>query len=471
MPKHKYEVIIIGAGSAGLAALREVRKKTGNFLLVNDGPYGTTCARVGCMPSKALIEAASAFQARHGHEEFGIRGAEGLRADIPAVLRRVRKMRDRFVAGTIKATADLADRSIAGRARFIAPDLLDINGERFQSRRIIIATGSHPVVPAAWARLEHRILTTDTLFEQDNLPGHIGVIGLGPVGIECAQALARLGIRVSAFGQGDVLAGLSDPKVSAVLQAALAAEFDLHTGSKVEPEQAGSGVRLRLGGKAVTVDRVLLAIGREPAVADLGLEHLGVPLDERGLPPCNPETTRIADLPVYIAGDANSHAPILHEAADEGHIAGRNAVAEVDQCYRRRVPMGIIFADPGVAFVGQRHAALDPAQIVIGESDYTRQGRALTAQRNQGLMRIYASRADARLLGVEMCVPGAEHMAHLFALAIDRELSVADLLRMPFYHPVLEEGLRTALRDLARQLDHRLSDLAACSPYDIEALD
>ena len=111
------DVAIVGAGTAGLAALREVRVHTDKFVLINAGPYGTTCARVGCMPSKALIAAANAFHARKKLDEFGIRGGSELRADIPAVLRRVRSLRDDFVSGVLKATEDLGKRNIAGHAR------------------------------------------------------------------------------------------------------------------------------------------------------------------------------------------------------------------------------------------------------------------------------------------------------------------------------------------------------------------
>jgi len=113
----KVDTVIVGAGSAGLSALREVRRYTDDFLLVNDGHWGTTCAAVGCMPSKALIEAANAFDRRNSFEEFGIRGADGLRADIPAVLARVRKMRDGFVKGPQSVPGELGKRAISGRAR------------------------------------------------------------------------------------------------------------------------------------------------------------------------------------------------------------------------------------------------------------------------------------------------------------------------------------------------------------------
>ncbi|MEX2480872.1 MAG: dihydrolipoyl dehydrogenase [Gammaproteobacteria bacterium] len=467
----KVDVIIIGAGSAGLAALREVEKTTRNVVMINDGAYGTTCARVGCMPSKALIEIAKAFHARHKHEAFGIRGSDALTVDLPAVMRRVRSLRDRFVAGTLEATNALGERSIAGRARLRGPHQVEVAGRVFEARRIIIATGSRPRLLPPWQALGERVLTTDSIFELATLPRRVAIIGLGAIGIECAQALSRLGVEVSAFGQDQSLAGISDDKVNATLRTILDREFTIQTGDNAELSTAGEGVRVRAGETVLEVDRVLAAIGRVPNVDDLGLETLGVALDEHGMPPYDPETTQIADLPVFLAGDANGHAPLLHEAADEGYIAGVNAVAAGSSCFQRRTPLGIVFAEPAVAFVGQRFGELPAQGVAIGEVSFARQGRAVTAQRNEGLMRIYASRDDARLLGAEMCAPAAEHMAHFLALAVGQGLTPQELLRTPFYHPVLEEGLRTALRDLARQFEHRSSDLAACNAFQVEALD
>jgi dihydrolipoamide dehydrogenase len=465
------DVIIVGAGSAGLAALREVRKATERFVIVNDGPYGTTCARVGCMPSKALIEAANAFHARYKHQAFGIRGSESLTVDVPAVLQRVRALRDRFVGGTLKATDELGERSIAGRALLLGPDRVRVGDRELRARRIILAPGSRPVVPEAWRALGGRIQTTDSLFELETLPPRMAVIGLGAIGIEMAQAISRLGVAVSAFGRNSSLAGLSDDKVNASLRERLDREFAIHVGAEVELHADGSGVRVRSAGDEVRVDQALVAIGRRPNLDGIGLENLGVPLDARGMPAFDPGTGRIGELPVFIAGDANGHAALLHEAADEGYIAGSNATAASPTCFRRRTPIGIVFADPGVAVVGQRLAGLDGEGIVIGEVSYAKQGRARTAERNYGLLRLYAERESGRLLGAEMAVPAAEHLAHLLALAIDRQLDVQTLLGMPFYHPVLEEGLRTALRDASRQLPRRGSDLAACEAFRAEALD
>lgn len=465
------DVIIIGAGTAGLAALREVRKRTDRFALINDGPYGTTCARVGCMPSKVLIEAAHAFHRRHGFAAFGIRGSDALRVDIAAALRRVRALRDEFVAGTLKATDGLGERNIAARARLTGPNRVQVGARELVARRIVIATGSRPVVPKAWRSLGERVLTSDDLFEQETLPRRVGVIGLGPIGVELAQALSRLGVEVHGFDVAPRLAGLTDEAVNETLRDLLRQEFAVHTGTAADLAAAPGGIEIRSGEARVVVERVIAAMGRRPNIDGLGLESLGVVLDERGMPPVDPRTMQVADLPVYLAGDANGHAALLHEAADEGHIAGLNAISEAPRCFRRRTPLAIVFCDPGVAMIGQRRAELD-GNAVTGEVRFDRQGRARAAQRNRGLLRIYADRLNGRLLGAEMCAPAGEHMAHLLALAIERELTVYDLLRMPFYHPVLEEGLRTALRDLARQLPPGGdSDLAGCAAFGCEALD
>jgi dihydrolipoamide dehydrogenase len=186
----------------------------------------------------------------------------------------------------------------------------------------------------------------------------------------------------------------------------------------------------------------------------------------------NPDTQQIGDLSVFLVGDANGHAPLLHEASDEGHIAGLNATRSGVTCFTRRTPLSIVFTDPNVAAVGKRFNELTGASFITGKVDFANQGRARAAQRNRGVLRIYAQRDDGRLLGAEMCAPAGEHLAHLLAFAIQRGLTVHELLRLPFYHPVLEEGLRTALRDLSRQLPPTFeSDLAACEELGVEALD
>lgn len=471
---HKFDVVIIGAGSAGLSALREVRKRTDNFVIINDGPWGTTCARVGCMPSKLLIEAANAFQRRFSFDEFGITGANQLGLDDVKVMQRLRKLRDDFVASTVKTTDALGERAISGRVRILSPNRVVVNGEKFNTRKIIIATGSRPVIPSSWPELGKRLLTTDTLFELETLPKSVAVIGMGPVGLEMAQALSRLGVRVTGFGSRSFIGGISDSFINQTAVKLLVEEFPLYLGNRanVVVNSENNAITVRAGEVAVEVDSVLAALGRQPNIDDIGLDALGVSLDEKGLPSVNLVTLQIEDLPVFLAGDANKRFPILHEAADDGHIAGLNATSDELICFKRRVPLAVVFTDPNIAMVGQSFSSLDHENILVGEVSFSNQGRARSAQLNRGALRVYAAANNGQLLGAEMCAPAGEHFAHLLALAISQSLSVWDLLRIPFYHPVLEEGLRTALRDLSSKLpEHGQSDLATCGSFNSEALD
>jgi dihydrolipoamide dehydrogenase len=477
------DVIIVGAGTAGLGALREVRKRTQSFIIVNDGPWGTMCARVGCMPSKALIEAAGEFHRRLVFSELGLSGGDGLRVDAGAVLARVRKVRDAFVNETRELTDDLGERAISGRARLRGPHEVEVGGRVLEARSIVIATGSRPAVPAAWQALADRLLTTDSLFEQTALPSRLAVVGLGPVGLEMAQALARLGVQVTGFHAGRTIAGLSEGPVNDAALEILRHELEVHLGHEARLTADGAGLRVTAGPAGVVVERVLVAMGRTPSVEGLGLESLGVRLDEKGLPEVDRSTLQVAGLPIFLAGDANAEVPLQHEAADDGHIAGINAVAasvssRVSRVsddglgpaalarggskgpsqgpflsrFARRTPLSIVFSDPTLAQVGQRFEALDHDRVVVGEARFADQGRARIMLRNAGLLRLCANREDGALLGAEIFAPEGEHLAHWLALAIHRRSTVFDLLRAPFYHPTIEEGLRAALVEVAKQL-------------------
>ena len=328
-------------------------------------------------------------------------------------------------------------------------------------------------MPGPWRAFGERILTTDTLFEQEDLPRRIAVIGMGAIGVEIAQALARLGLEVAGFDAVEGLAGIDDAEVLAAFRLLIEAEVALHLGAPAELEIAGGAIRVTGGGRSFEADAVLVAIGRRPNIDELGLATLGVPLDDKGLPEVDPATLRIGDLPVFLAGDANGYRPLLHEAADEGHIAGRMAAPDAEGSgLCRRTPLSIVFSSPQVARVGAPLSELGDKDVATGSADFSKQARARMAQTAAGLLRIHAERETGRLLAAEMCVPAAEHLAHLLALAVERRMTVSDVLAMPFYHPVLEEGLRGALRDLAKDVAGAgVSDLSNCKALGHDALD
>ena len=238
MPR-QVDVVIIGAGTAGLSALGHVRKRTDNFVIINDGPYGTMCARIGCMPSKLLIEAADVYHKRHHYEEMGFKPSGTVQVDGKAVLKRVRAFRDMFVSGVLKSTDNLGDRNIAGRARILAPDLIEVNGEQIRTKAMIIATGSTPVMPEPWSKFGGRVITSSTLFEMKDLPESLAVVGLGAIGLEMAQAFSRLGVEVTGFDALNTLGGISDPDVAASAVEIFRNEFPIHLESHVTLEEDG----------------------------------------------------------------------------------------------------------------------------------------------------------------------------------------------------------------------------------------
>ena len=473
MQERTVDVAIIGSGTAGLNAMGQVRRAGKTFVLINGGEPGTTCARVGCMPSKAMIQVAEDYHRRTHLGKYGIDGHEAMTLDIPEAMEHVQDLRDTFVDRVLgSSTDDLPEEQfIQDYARFIEPTLLAVGSgdgeQRIRAGAVVIATGSTPLVPAPWQDFGDAILTTDTLFEQEDLPKSIAVIGLGTIGLELGQSLHRLGVAVTGFDQQERIAGLRDPEVNRAATDIIGKEFPLYLGAMAQIEAEGDGLRVRAGEHAVTVERVLCSIGRVPNISGLGLENLGVPLDVRGLPPFDPNTMQVGSLPVFIAGDVNGERQILHEAGDEGKIAGWNAARGEHQAFRRKTPLHINFCDPNICAVGARFDALDPASTAVGEIKFAPVGRALIMGKNKGVLRVYADKASGRLLGAEMIGPKGEHLAHLICWCIEQGLTVGDMLRLPCYHPVIEEALQAALYDLYRKVDAKNDGLTELAPLSL----
>jgi dihydrolipoamide dehydrogenase len=449
------KIAIIGAGTAGLSARREVARLCDDYLVIDPGPFGTTCARVGCMPSKVLIQVAHDVHRRHAFEQQGIHGADGVRADGARVMQHVRSLRDRFVRAVLSDFDAWSDKLVEGSARFEEKNVLVVGEERIHAEKIIIATGSSPAIPPPWQAVRHLLLDTDEFFELTELPRSMLVIGAGVIGLELGQALARLGTQVDMISLDKTYGGLSDPALQDYAHEALCGELSIHlSGVDSLSEEDGNIVAILKDGTRLRAERALVSVGRRPNIAGLSLERAGI-AEPKELPPFSTTTFRVSGAPVYLAGDVNGSRPLLHEAADEGRIAGFNAVRDEDTCFQRRVGLTVTFSDPNICLVGESHRELGArdAHFVIGAVSYEGQGRAIVRIEERGLLHVYVERDTLRLLGAEMIAPGGEHLAHMLAWAIAAGMTVMDALRMPFYHPVLEEGLRTAFRNALSQLD------------------
>lgn len=461
MTRIETDVAVIGAGTAGLAAYRAARSAGARAILIEGGPYGTTCARVGCMPSKLLIAAAEAAHAPARFDEFGLRLEGRVRVDGRAVMARVKRERDRFVGFVVRGVDEipLEDR-LRGYARFTGPRSLRVDdGTEVSFSRAVIATGSSPAVPPFLRTLGDRVIVNDHVFDWDDLPKSVAVFGPGVIGLELGQALSRLGVEVRMFGLGGLVGPFTDPQVRDYAARTFGAEFHLDADARVSRvERDGAAVAVTYVGprgieQTARVDYVIAATGRTPNVRGLDLDKAGVALNARGVPAYDPRTMQCGASPIFIAGDANADLPLLHEASDEGRIAGENAARFPDvRPGSRRAPIAVVFSDPQLAVVGARFADLRPGSFVTGTVSFEDQGRARVMLRHRGVLHVYADIATGRLLGAEMIGPDAEHIAHLLAWVVQLGLSVEQVLALPFYHPVVEEGLRTALRDAQTRL-------------------
>ncbi len=455
------DVAVIGAGTAGLAAYRAARAAGASAVIVEGGAYGTTCARVGCMPSKLLIAAAEAAHAVDRAPGFGVHVDGPLRVDGREVMARVRRERDRFVGFVLDGVEAIpaADR-IRGYAWFLDPHTLEVEGGPVvRARSIVIATGSRPAIAPLLADLGERLVVNDDVFDWETLPKSVAVFGPGVIGLEIGQALARLGVRVVVLGRGGRLGPITDPFVQRAALAAFQADFEVdpdahvtrveRVGDEVEVEFRGPGGEKRVE----RFDYVLAATGRTANVDRLALGRTGLALGPRGVPEYDRATLQAGTSHIFIAGDASDDLALLHEAADEGRIAGGNAASFPKvTAGLRRAALGIVFTDPQIAIVGRGFAFLKSHALAAGEVSFEDQGRARVMLRNRGHLRVYGDPETGRFLGAEMAGPDAEHIGHLLAWALQSGMTVAQMLEMPFYHPVVEEGLRTALRDLQSKI-------------------
>jgi dihydrolipoamide dehydrogenase len=455
------DVAVIGAGSAGLPAFRAAKAAGASVVLIEGGAYGTTCARVGCMPSKLLIAAADAAHAARSTAPFGVHVDGAVRVDGREVMERVKGERGRFVGFVVESTESIpAEERLIGYAKFIDDNVLEVGGHtRVHAKRVVIATGSSPFVPEMYQALGDRAIVNDDVFAWDDLPRKVAVIGAGVIGLELGQALAWLGVDVTMLGARGRVGPLSDPAIKDYAGKVFSETFRFEQHAQVEAAtRDGDSVHLRYRDSAGevredTFDYVLVTAGRRPNVAGLALHNTTLELDDRGVPVFDPLTLQAGKHPVFIAGDANNVLPLLHEAADEGRAAGTNAGLYPDvKPLVRRAPIAVVFSEPGIAMVGARQADLAADSFVTGEVSFEDQGRSRVMLRNRGLMHVYVDKASRRFVGAEWIGPDAEHIAHLLAWALQSKLTVDAMLEMPFYHPVVEEGLRTALRDAAARL-------------------
>ncbi|MEX1056969.1 MAG: dihydrolipoyl dehydrogenase, partial [Natronospirillum sp.] len=335
---------------------------------------------------------------------------------------------------------------VMAQAEFIDSHRLALSdGTQVRASQMVIATGSSPFTPPLLRQAEDRLVINDDVFNWHDLPRSVAVFGAGVIGLELGQALHRLGVKVRLFSLGGGIGPIQDPEILVQARRNFQDEFYLDPEAKVyDITRSADGVEIEYldyrdqTRQSETFDYLLSAAGRRPNIARLKLENAGLELNDKGMPTIEPSTLQCGSSGVFMAGDVNGQRPLLHEASDEGRIAGANAARFPDvQPGHRRTPLAVTFSQPQIAQIGlsyQEAQAQCAGCMIIGEVSFDNQGRARVMGVNKGLLRVYVRQGSGKLLGAEMFGPAAEHLAHLLAWSVARGDTVDALLDMPFYH-------------------------------------
>jgi pyruvate/2-oxoglutarate dehydrogenase complex dihydrolipoamide dehydrogenase (E3) component len=433
------DLIILGGGAAGLGAARAARARGASVLLVERHRVGGDCTFTGCVPSKAIIEAAGRGEGFDGAMKNVRRAVEEVAATESSEILRHQGI-------------DVVE----GSARFIGPGAVRIDGTRAHGGAVVIATGAQPTIPPIAGLESVPYLTNETLFDLTSLPESIAVLGGGPIGVEMAQAFARLGAAVTLIEGARRLLSKEEPLASAVVARALRQSgVTIRMGAAVEKVAARApapGVRLHLAdGSSVEARSLLVAVGRTPSTKDLDLEAAGVDVDERGFVRVD-DRLRASAKRIFAAGDVAEPLQFTHVAYETGRVAARNALAHLPLHRFRptRVPW-VTFSDPEVARVGT--AESDAAGIGgrVAFVPMSEVDRAVSAGRTEGCIKIIAGPrrvlgrvAGGQLLGATVVAPRAGEMIHEVVLAMAAGMFPARLALTTHAYPTWSMAVQQA---------------------------
>jgi pyruvate/2-oxoglutarate dehydrogenase complex dihydrolipoamide dehydrogenase (E3) component len=446
------DLLVVGGGAAGLSAARAGARRGASVVLVEQGRLGGDCTFTGCIPSKTLIAAAAR------HEPF-----LDAMARVRTAIEVIAATEDDAALGRDGVTV------VHGTARFTRPRVLDVGGEEWRPRRVVLATGAHPVVPPI-AGLEHvRVLTNETLFDVDEQPAVLGVLGGGAIGCELAQAFRRLGTHVVLIEREGRLLPDEEPDASAVIEAVLRREgVDVRVDAQLTTVVAARG-RGRLvfdRGPASEVDALLVAVGRAPSLDGLGLDVAGIAV-VGGIVATDDHLSTSADG-VWAAGDVTGRANLTHAADEMGRIAAANALARWG---RRRfddatIPR-VVFTDPEVASIGPTRARLAGSPIRVAHLPMTAVDRAVTTGQTDGFVLLIAqprpvlrALGGGRLIGATVVAARAGELISEVALAVRTRMFVGRLAQTVHPYPTWSIAVRQAAAQFFMEVDGRRASTA-----------
>ncbi len=439
--KNDYDLIVIGAGSAGLTAVRFARQLGLSVALVERSRVGGDCTWTGCVPSKALLKAAGMAQSMRDAERYGL-PASSPKVDLRPVMERIRSVIQHiYETESPEALAREGIDVLIGEAIIVGPGSVSVAGRTIAARRILICTGASPVIPAIPGLDGVELHTYETVWDLETMPASIAVVGAGAVGCEFAQALARLGSQVTIIEAADRILPQEDPEVSEVIAQRLAAEgIRILAGSgardiRPAPEgKSGASIELR-NGENVQSDALFVAVGRRPNVEGLGLESAGVVYGPGGV--TVDRHLRTTAKGIYAAGDVTGGPQFTHYAGWQGFMAVRNAFLPMNTAAVGQSVPRVTFTDPEAAQAGQTEAEAQEqygAKAMVSGWPLSEVDRALTDGETSGFVKA-VHLPNGRILGATIVAPRAGEMIQEWTLAIDKGIKLGDLARSIHVYP------------------------------------
>lgn len=454
-----YDLAIVGSGSAAFATAIEARRKDASVVMIEHSTVGGTCVNVGCIPSKALLAAAEARHVALDQHFPGI-ATTAAGVDMAALVSGKGAIVDALRHEKYEELAGLYGFDILyGHARFVAGPMLEVNGERIDADHYVIATGASPWAPPIPGLDEVGYLTSTTAMELDHVPHSLVVIGGNAVGLEQGQLFARLGSVVTIVEAMPRIAPFQEPEISEALTAILTEEgITVRAGATVGKVVRENGdvvvsVEAASGNEELRAEAVLVATGRRPNTADLGLDTVGVTVGSRGEVVVTDEL-RTDNPRILAAGDVSGHPQFVYVAGKHGSVVADNAIAGEHRRIDYRTLPRVTFTSPAVASVGMTDEEANQSGLACEcrVLPLTQVPRAIVNRDTRGVAKIVAERESGRVLGVHLLAEGAGDAILAAVYALEADFTVEQLATAWTPYLTMAETIKLTAQSFTRDV-------------------
>ncbi len=452
-PQGRYNLVVIGAGTAGLITSLVASSLGARVALVERHLLGGDCLNVGCVPSKSVIRAARRVHEARKAGELGLGPPEDRLPDFGAAMERMRRIRARISHDDSAAryTQEFGVDVFLGSARFTSPEAVDVDGAELRFKKAVIATGARATAPPVEGLASAGYLTNETVFELTERPKRLAVIGAGPIGCELAQAFARLGSRVTLMEQAPLILTREDPDAAAIVERALVRDgVELVLGASIRKvERRGDAKVLHVARgdleAQVVVDEILVGAGRAPNVEGLGLERAGVRFDlRRGVRV--DDRLRTTNRRIFAAGDVCMDWKFTHAADAAAKIVVQNALFLGRKKLSSLVMPWCTYTDPELAHVGlyERDARERGTEVDTYEVPIAKANRAVTDGEEEGFVRIHVRKGGDEILGATIVAAHAGEMISQISVAMKNGVGLGAFTSVIYPYPTQAEAIKAA---------------------------